>query len=65
MVVGISRGMDRPILYTCPETRMKVQHWLPPVRDDEPNDVYSQVVCPACTRRHLLNTRTGKLLTED
>jgi hypothetical protein len=42
---------------------MMVQHWL-----DDDNDVpeseFRGVVCPACTRLHLINTKTGKLLGE-
>ena len=48
------------ILFTCPATALRVQHWL----DDGPDvpEQYEAVVCPACTRLHFLNRQTGKLL---
>lgn len=53
-----------PFLFTCPTTLMKVQHWLDTdvfVSEDE----YEQVSCPACSRLHFLNRKTGRLLGED
>jgi len=49
------------ILFTCPVTAMKVQHW---VDNDEvtPDDAYEMIVCKACARLHLVNSKTGKLL---
>ena len=48
-------------VFTCPTIGMNVQHW-----SDEGNDVpeneYDTVVCPACTRLHFVNRKTGKLL---
>lgn len=48
------------ILFTCPATALRVQHWL----DDGPDapEQYEAAVCPACTRLHSLNRKTGKLL---
>jgi len=50
-------------LFTCPRTNLKVQHWLD---DDEdvPETEYEAVQCPACSRLHLINRKTGKLLGE-
>ncbi|MFY9955039.1 hypothetical protein [Bradyrhizobium sp.] len=51
-------------IFTCPETSMKIQHWL-----DEDNDVreneYEGIICPACTRLHFLNRKTGNVLSQD
>jgi hypothetical protein len=49
-----------PIIFTCPNTREKVQHWLP----DDPHvseDDYEGVVCERCTRFHFVN-RKGKVM---
>lgn len=50
-----------PFLFVCPITQKPVQHFL----DDDPNvseNEYEAVGCPACTRIHLINRKTGKLL---
>jgi hypothetical protein len=43
---------------------MNVQHSLPDALDDEPKSTYSSVFCPACSRLHLIDGSTGKLLAE-
>jgi len=50
-----------PIIFTCPRTLAKVQHWL---EEDEgaSEDEYEPVSCLACTRLHFVNRKTGKLL---
>ena len=51
--------------FTCPETSMMVQHWLDDDdEDDVPDNAYEVVPCPACTKAHLINRKTGKLLGE-
>jgi hypothetical protein len=50
-----------PLLFTCPATSMKVQHWLDDDQD-APENEYEAITCAACTRVHLLNRKTGKLL---
>jgi hypothetical protein len=51
-------------IFTCPETSMLVQHWL-----DEDTDVqeheYEGLICPACTKLHFFNRKTGKLFGQD
>jgi hypothetical protein len=48
-------------LFTCPVTKMKVQHWLN--RDDDaPDNEYEAVICKACSRLRFINRKTGKLL---
>jgi hypothetical protein len=53
-----------PLLFTCPVTSMKVQHWLDDDQD-APENEYEAITCAACTRVHLLNRKTGKLLGQD
>jgi hypothetical protein len=51
-------------VFTCPATSMNVQHWLDDDKD-APADEYRAVICPACTRLHFLNRKTGRLLGQD
>ncbi|PSO13966.1 hypothetical protein C7G42_33655 [Bradyrhizobium sp. MOS003] len=51
--------MDRHIVFRCPQTGMNVQHRL----SEEPGDrTHVSVSCPACTRLHLIDRASGKLL---
>ncbi|QOZ45543.1 hypothetical protein XH89_20185 [Bradyrhizobium sp. CCBAU 53340] len=53
------------IVFTCPTTAFKVQQWLDEESDDNSlGDQYESIVCPACTKIHFINRRTGKLLGE-
>jgi hypothetical protein len=52
------------MLFTCPTTSMKVQHWLDE-GEDAPENQYEGITCPACTRLRFLNRRTGELLGHD
>jgi hypothetical protein len=43
-----------------------VQHRLDDDDDDDmPDNEYQVVACPACTKIHLINRKTGKLLGEE
>jgi hypothetical protein len=48
-------------IFRCPATGFNVQHL---VDDDEdvPENEFVAVICPACTKMHLINRKTGKLL---
>jgi hypothetical protein len=54
---AIAAGMSRPIIFTCPQTGMQVQHWLPDVPEDEKDN-------HTCTKRHFIHNTTGRLLGE-
>jgi hypothetical protein len=44
--------------FICPTTDFSVQHWLD--EDDAISDnEYEVVACPACTKVHLINRKTG------
>jgi len=47
-------------LFQCPKTHLTVQHRVDGhgAREDE----YDAVKCPACTRLHFINRKSGKLL---
>jgi hypothetical protein len=49
------------VIFICPITELSVQHWLD---DDEdiPENEYEVLTCPACTKVHLINRKTGKPL---
>jgi hypothetical protein len=52
-------------IYLCPATGLNVQGWFadePPAGEGE---VYDTVTCLACTRTHLINRSTGKVLGGD
>lgn len=53
-----------PIIFTCPRTLAKVQHWLDE-DDDASENEYESFPCPACTWVHFINRKTGKLLGSD
>jgi NAD-dependent dihydropyrimidine dehydrogenase PreA subunit len=59
----VSRKMA-PFIFTCPNTDLKVQHWL---EDDEgaPKSEYEGITCPACTSVHFINRKTGKLFGQN
>ena len=51
-------------VYRCPNTGMNVQGW---VADDptEHDDAYEAIPCTICTRVHLVNPKTGKVIGAD
>jgi hypothetical protein len=51
-------------LFSCPSTRLKVQHWLDD-DEDAPETEYEAITCKACARLHLINRRTGRLLGQE
>ncbi len=52
-------------LYRCPATGLNVQGWIAddPAQRDESS--LEAVTCTACTRVHLVNPRTGRVLGAD
>jgi hypothetical protein len=56
----------QPLIFRCPVFKENVQHWLDD--DDDPpadGDSYEAMTCPACTRLHFVNRKTGKLLGDE
>jgi 4-hydroxy-3-methylbut-2-en-1-yl diphosphate synthase IspG/GcpE len=47
--------------FKCPTTGLNVAHEIVD-GEDVPDNVFEPVICPACTRLHFLNLKTGKLL---
>ncbi len=53
--------MTLNLIYSCPETGRNVQHRLS-VDDPVAINEYEVVLCPACSKAHFVNRKTGKLL---
>jgi hypothetical protein len=50
-----------PFLYRCPNTGLDVQGFtVEEVRDDA--ETFEAVICTACSRVHLVNPKTGRVL---
>ena len=52
-------------LYRCPKTGQHVQGWIADDPTDLGDDTYETVMCTACTRPHLVNPKTGRILGAD
>jgi hypothetical protein len=52
-------------IYRCPTTGMNVQGWSVDDTSADEGEVYETVTCLACTRVHLINRSTGKVLGSD
>jgi hypothetical protein len=51
--------------YKCPTTGLTVQTWSatdPAAYDDR---TYENIICPICTRMHLVNPKSGKVMGQD
>ena len=55
------------IIYRCPTTGLNVQGWFAddPARADADDDTYESLICTACTKLHLVNFKTGRVLGDD
>jgi hypothetical protein len=54
-----------PFLYRCPFTGLNVQGWVADDPIESGGDHFEPVTCTACTRIHLVNPATGKVLGAD
>jgi hypothetical protein len=52
------------LIYRCARTGMNVQIQVPDFEPTGYPDSYETVVCPACARIHLVNKKTGRLLSD-
>lgn len=52
-------------LYRCPTTGLRVQGWVADDPTESKGERFESVTCLACTRAHLINPKTGKLIGED
>jgi hypothetical protein len=49
-------------LFRCPNTGMAVQGWAADDPTKRADDAYETVTCTACTRVHLVDPKTGKVI---
>ncbi|MEW6640191.1 MAG: hypothetical protein AB1586_06770 [Pseudomonadota bacterium] len=57
--------MGHPVVFLCPDTGLKVQHWLETPADDTRQPTYVSVACAACTNVHFINSTSCKVLGDD
>jgi hypothetical protein len=50
-------------VFRCPNTRLRVQGFV--ADDPADTEAFEPVTCTACTRVHLINPKTGKVLGAD
>jgi hypothetical protein len=53
------------LIFRCVRTGMNVQIEMPDMAPTDHTDSYESVACPACTRIHLINKTTGKMLGDN
>jgi hypothetical protein len=53
------------LIFRCVQTGMNVQIEMPEKAPTDHVDSYESVACPACTRIHLINKTTGKMLGDN
>jgi hypothetical protein len=56
--------MDK-LIFRCTRTGMNVQIHMPDAAPTNHPDSYESVTCPACTRIHLVNRTTGRMLGDN
>ncbi len=54
----------RAFLYRCPNTGKNVQGFVAEELDPD-SEAFEAVECMACTRLHLINLKTGRVLGSD
>lgn len=52
-------------LYRCPNTGLQVQGYVAEDPTEDDAEAYELLKCLACTRMHLVNPKTGKVLGAD
>lgn len=52
-------------LYRCPTMGLRVQSWIADDPTNGDDGSYVSITCGACTRVHMVNPKTGKVLGED
>jgi hypothetical protein len=50
------------LVFRCPTTGMNVQGWIVDDPSARKAETYEAVSCLACTRLHLVNPKTGKVM---
>ena len=53
-----------PFVYLCPNMGLAVQGWSAEDVTDDDAETYETVQCTACAQLHLVNPRTGRVLSK-
>ena len=59
------RIMPIGFVFRCPNTGLNVQGWVAEDPSERESESYEAVTCTACTRVHLVDPRTGRILGSD
>ena len=51
-----------PFIYRCPNTGLNVQGWVADDPTEGEGEIYAAITCTICTRLHLVDPKTGKVL---
>lgn len=54
-----------PFLYRCPNTGLNIQGWVADDPTERGDETYEAVTCAACSRVHLVNPATRRVLGND
>jgi hypothetical protein len=54
-----------PFIYRCPNTGLNVQGFVADDPTEGEAETYQSITCTICTRLHLVNPKTGKVLGPD
>ena len=54
-----------PFVYRCPNTGFNVQGWVADDPTEGEGETYAAVTCTICTRTHLVNPKSGRVLGAD
>lgn len=57
--------MGVSVVFRCPNTGLNVQGWVADDPAEGETEPYEAVTCIACTRIHLINSKTGRILGDE
>jgi len=57
--------MTVSVVFRCPNTGLNVQGWIADDPTEGEAEHYEPITCMACTRVHLVNPKTGRILGDD
>jgi hypothetical protein len=64
-VVALRYTNMATFVYRCPNTGFKVQGWVADDPSEGGGETYAAIPCTICTRIHLIDPKTGKVLGVD
>jgi hypothetical protein len=61
-VVALHCANMATFVYRCPNTGLNVQGWVADDPTEGEGEIYAAITCTICTRTHLVDPKTGKVL---